>query len=95
MSVTAEPFNFFAWIAGYKSYVVTGVGLAKIWYVAIYGKPWGDNWDTAINASLLLLFGAAIRSAMKTSTAQLANAIINPASAPAKKEAATVADTKP
>src|SRR5579859_5244990 len=51
----AKPFSLFDWLSGYKTYAVTIVGVAKVWYVAVYGHPWSDNIDNAINITLLLL----------------------------------------
>ena len=91
----AKPFSLFDWLSGYKTYAVTIVGVAKVWYVAVYGHPWSDNIDNAINITLLLLFGATIRSAINTSTAKVANAVVNPTSEAAKATAAEAPGAPP
>ena len=86
----ATPFSLIDWISGYKTYISMGITAAKFWWVAIYGKPWSDQWDAAINATLAVFVGAAVRSAVKTSTAQVVGAVVNHDSPAATKTAAEV-----
>lgn len=93
--IPSDPNNpqmgFMDWIRGYQTYIVMGLAIAKVWYKYAYGHPWSDELDTAINGTLGLLGVMAIRSAMKTSTAQISNAVVNPGS----KEAQAVAAQAP
>jgi hypothetical protein len=86
----AVPFSPIAWLNGHKTYIVLAVAAAKLWYTAIYGKPWADNVDTAVNETLALLGVGALRSALKASTAQVVNATVRPSSPAAQAQAATV-----
>jgi hypothetical protein len=81
-------FNLSTYLAGHKTYLVLAVSAAKVWYVATYGHPWSDQVDNAINDTLALLGVASLRSALKSSTAQISNAVVNPASPVAKAVAA-------
>jgi len=78
-------FSLFSWINGYKAYLVLAASTAKTWYAVYQGKI---TVDTAIDVTLGLALAAAARSALKTSTAQISNAVVNPASPVAKAVAA-------
>ena|ERR1700689_2078310 len=87
--------NAWAWMQSNKTYIISGVGVIKLIYVAAFGHPWSDAWDAAINGILLLLFGAAVRSAMTTHTAQIVNAIVSPGGPKAEKLAASAPPADP
>jgi len=87
---TATPFNVMTWLTGNKTYIVAGVGILKIWYPLIAGHPWSDQIDTAMNYTLAALGVAAVRSAIKTSTAQVVNATVSPSSPAAQLQAKTI-----
>ncbi len=84
-------FSLFGWINGYKAYLVLIASEAKTWYAAYQGQI---SVDTAIDISLGLALAAAARSALKTSTAQVAKAITDPTS-PVAKAVASEAQPPP